>query len=212
MQIKKFLGFGYESNVYLIIDKNIALIDAGTGFETPFLIKKLRENGIKKIDYIILTHEHFDHCGGASEIKKFMGGKIAMHVDAADVLEKGLSIYASFFNAIQRKASVEIKLVDGDEIKIGETNLKIIHTPGHSPGSICIYEAESKSIFSGDTVFANGGIGRTDFYNGNHEDLINSIKKLASIKINAIYPGHGDYITKNAEAHIKMALSNANLL
>ena len=212
MQIKKFLGFGYESNVYLIIDDNIALIDAGTGFETPFLIEKLRENGMKKIDYIILTHEHFDHCGGVPAIKKFMGGKIAMHVDGADVLEKGLNIYASFFNAIQRKANVDLKLVDGDEIKIGKTNLKIIHTPGHSPGSICIYEPESKVLFSGDTIFANGGIGRTDFYNGNHKDLINSIKKLAQVKINAIYPGHGNCITKNAEMHIKMALNNATLL
>lgn len=107
---------------------------------------------------------------------------------------------------------MDIKLVDGDEIRIGKTNLKIIHTPGHSPGSICIYEPESKVLFSGDTIFADGGIGRTDFYNGSPKDLINSIKKLAKMKINAIYPGHGNCIRKNAEMHVKMALNNATLL
>lgn len=204
MIIKKFLGFGFESNVYLVISDKKALIDCGTGFYNDELLKRLRKE-VDKIDYIILTHEHFDHCGGAKEIKEKMHAKLCMHENGAEVLEKGLSWSAAFFNTIQPKTKVDIKLKEGDEIDLGNIKLKVIYTPGHSKGSMCLYERNSKSLFSGDTIFAHGDVGRTDFYGGNLNELIASIKKLKKYDIQNLYPGHGDYVLKNGKMHIEMA-------
>lgn len=203
MIVKKFLGFGFESNVYLIISHKKALIDCGTGFYNDELLKKLKE--IDRIDYIILTHEHFDHCGGAKEIKEKMSAKLCMHENGAEVLEKGLSWSAAFFGTTQPKVKVDIKLKEGDEIDLGNVKLKVIYTPGHSKGSMCLYEKNSKSLFSGDTIFAYGNVGRTDFYGGNIKELIASIKKIRKYDIQNLYPGHGDYILKNGKMHIEMA-------
>ena len=209
--IKRLLGYGYESNVYLIIDERNAIIDAGTGFENENLIKEIKKY-VNEIDYIILTHEHFDHCGGAPALKKFFNAKIAMHVDGAKIIEKGMNIFSSFFGVKQERDNVDIKLKDGDYIDTGRYNLKIIHTPGHSPGSICLYEENKKILFSGDTIFLYGGIGRTDFYGGSRQLLLKSIKKISKFQINALYPGHGEYTEENAYLHIKMAMKTANLL
>jgi len=209
--IKKLLGYGYESNVYLIMDERNALIDAGTGFETKNLIKEIGKY-TRSIDYIILTHEHFDHCGGAAPLKRFFGSKIAMHEDGSRILEEGSNIYSSFFNAKFERAKVDIRLKGREIIDLGRIKLKVIHTPGHSPGSICLYDEKNKILFSGDTIFLYGGVGRTDFYGGDKEKLKESIKKIARLNIESLYPGHGEYAEKNASIHIKLAFQNLSLL
>lgn len=89
---------------------------------------------------------------------------------------------------------VDQRLKDGDVIEIAGVKLEVIHTPGHTEGSICLYEPQSKALFSGDTVFADG-IGRTDLPGGNWNDIGNSLKRLISLNetrgIDKIYPGHG---------------------
>ncbi|HEC88619.1 MAG TPA: MBL fold metallo-hydrolase [Thermoplasmata archaeon] len=210
MFVKRFLGFGFESNVYLIKGDKNALIDTGTGFYSEHLIKKLSEEiGTNDLEYVILTHEHFDHCGGVKSIKETFPAKICIHKNGAEVIEKGMKWSAEFFNTVQPAVNVEMKLEDGTQIDLGEVLLKILYTPGHSKGGICIYEEESKSLFSGDTIFANGGIGRTDFYGGNRIELINSIKKISDLPVKNLYPGHGDFVEGNAEVHIKMAERNS---
>lgn len=210
MLVKRFLGFGFESNVYLIKGDRIALIDTGTGFYSDHLIKKVRDEiGASDLEYVILTHEHFDHCGGVKSLKEFFSPQICIHKNGAEVIEKGMKWSAEFFNAIQPAVDVDLKLKDGMQIDLGEMLLEIIYTPGHSRGSICIYEKESKSLFSGDTVFANGGVGRTDFYGGSKAELINSIKRLRKLNVENLYPGHGEVVEGNAEMHIEMAEKNS---
>ncbi|HEC76274.1 MAG TPA: MBL fold metallo-hydrolase [Thermoplasmatales archaeon] len=210
MFVKRFLGIGFESNVYLIKGDKNALVDTGTGFYSRHLIKKLSEEIERNnLEYVILTHEHFDHCGGVKSIKEVFSPKICIHENGAEVIEKGMKWSAEFFNAIQPAVDIDIKLKDGAQIDLGNVILKILYTPGHSKGSICIYEEESKSLFSGDTIFTNGGIGRTDFYGGNRTGLINSIKKISNIPVKNLYPGHGDFVEGNAEIHIKMAERNS---
>ena len=182
IMIKRLLGYGFESNVYLIIDEKIALIDAGTGFETKNLIKQIEEY-TNKIDIIILTHEHLDHCGGAAALKEYFNAKIAMHEYGSAAVENG--IFSEFFNARIEKTRVDIKLKGGEIIKLGEYELHVIHTPGHSMGSICLYEPNKKALFSGDTIFLNGGIGRTDFAGGNAALLKKSIEKLSELDVKA---------------------------
>ncbi len=207
MIVKKYLGFGFESNVYLIKAEKYAIIDTGTGFYVRKLIEEIeKEIKIEEIEYIILTHEHFDHCGGVKELKEISNAKVCIHEKGADVLEEGKNWSAIFFNAIQPKVKVDIKLRDGDEIDLGNIILKIIYTPGHSMGSICLYEEKSKSLFSGDTIFSYGGVGRTDFYGGDYLQLKKSIERLLKMDIKNLYPGHGEYIIGNGKEHVEMAL------
>jgi len=206
MPVHRLLGHGYESNVYLIEDEIYALVDTGTGFYTDELLKEIeRYADIESIEYIIITHEHFDHCGGARDLKDATGAEICMHEIGAKVLEEGEQWSAALFGTIQKPVKVERKLKEGDEIILGSMRLKILHTPGHSPGSICLYDEKSKSLFSGDVVFANGGIGRTDFYGGDTEQLINSIKRLEKLDVKNLYPGHGEYVLGEGKKHIEMA-------
>jgi len=206
MPLHRLLGFGFESNVYLIEDEINALIDTGTGFYSDTLMKEIeRYVDIESIEYIIITHEHFDHCGGAKRIKEESGAKICMHEKGAKVLEEREQWSATFFNSFQEKVKVEKKLKEGDKIILGNMNLEVLYTPGHSPGSICLYNEESKSLFSGDLIFAGGGIGRTDFYGGDAGQLVESIIRIGKLDVENLYPGHGEYVTGNAKKHIKMA-------
>lgn len=206
MQVNQFLGFGFESNVYLLSGTKTALIDTGTGLYMGDLLASLeREIDIGDIEYIILTHEHFDHCGGVKTLKELSNARVCMHEYGAPVVEQGLEWSAGFFNARQPRADVEMKLKEGDVLDLGDISLHIIHTPGHSPGSICIYEPESKSLFSGDTVFAHGDVGRTDFFGGDVEALIHSVEKLARMDVENLYPGHGEYVLGEGSAHIARA-------
>ena len=206
MKITRFLGFGFESNVYLIEADIVAVIDTGTGFYMKDLVEELEECvDLEDIEYIILTHEHFDHCGGVKKLKEICNAKVCIHENGVDVIEKGLNWSAAFFNAEQPRTRVDVKLKEGDEIDLGSVILKVIYTPGHSKGSICLYEEKSKSLFSGDTIFAYGGIGRTDFIGGDKLELIESIRKLKRVDVKNLYPGHGEYILKDGYMHIEMA-------
>ncbi len=206
MEVKRYLGFGFESNVYLIKSEKIAIVDTGTGFYSKNLINDLeKEIDIGEIEYIILTHEHFDHCGGAEELKELSNSKIVAHENSSYIIEEGLNISASFFNAIQPKVEIDLKVKGGEKIDLGDIELKIFHTPGHSKGSISIYEEESKSLFSGDTVFTDGNVGRTDFFGGDFEELKSSIKILCSLEVKNLYPGHGEYIINSGGKHLAMA-------
>ena len=181
-----------DSNIYLYGN---SVIDAGTGFNFTKLMSMFRamKKDMGSIEWVINTHGHFDHVGGNGF---FLNAKIAIHDTEAPILEKGdeeLS-FCQFFEGHMRPHQVERKLKDGDEIN----GLKVIHTPGHSPGSICLYDEKSKILFSGDTVFAEG-VGRTDLDGGDPEELKKSLEKLKGIKIDKLFPGHGEPVLKDVK-------------
>ena len=181
------------SNCYLIADEKNALIDSG--IDSTQVIERLDklESGL---DFLILTHCHFDHIAGASDIIDRFHPKIATHQIDADFIESGddSMILNELFGRRFRDMDIDIKLEDGNVINLGKAELKVIHTPGHTRGSICLYDSRSRSLFSGDTVFSDG-IGRIDFPGGNWNALRMSLKRLIELHRNSgiktLYPGHG---------------------
>ena len=197
-EIAFIIGFNFDSNCYLIND-NI-LVDTGAGQNKDYLFAKLRENGVEPedIELIVNTHCHFDHIGGN---QFFPDAKIAIHkLDAISVRnEDTLGTSMSAFEGSDN-SRVDIELEDGDEI----ADFKVIHTPGHTSGGICLWDG--KNLISGDTIFAGGGVGRMDI-GGNYDDMKNSVEKLTRLDIKNIYPGHGPIVENNGKEHIKMSYS-----
>jgi len=166
--------------------KEIIIIDPGG--DEDFIIETIETLKLKPI-MIVNTHAHPDHTAGNRALKQIFNLPIAMHeADGGSFLSQVSLFLGSMFGA-PPSPSPDILLKDEDEIKIGKINLKIIHTPGHTPGSICLYYPGH--IFTGDTLFV-GAVGRTDLPGGSWETLINSIKtKLFTLPEDTIvWPGH----------------------
>lgn len=208
MKIYKFISSGYDSNVYLIYDKEAILIDTGTGQGIQFkrLVEKIEKLcSLKEITKIILTHCHFDHCGGAEKLQNLTKAEILTHELDLDVLKRGDNVItgARFFGGSQEP--LDVKKI-GEKIEVGNLKLSVIHTPGHTKGSISLYDDKNKTLFSGDAIFADGATGRWDLPTGSYEDLLSSVKKLSSLEVDNLYPGHGRFVEGNGKEHIKLAL------
>ncbi len=167
--------------------KKAAVIDPG-GDEGKIL-RRIDELGLE-LEQILLTHSHPDHVCGNRRIKEATGAKIVAHRDEAEFMAR--PEIQQYFSMLGLEASppVDIVVADGDFIDIGEEELEVIFTPGHTPGGICLYSAPH--LFTGDTLFA-GGVGRTDFPGGSHVELLDSINnRLFSLPQETIvWPGHG---------------------
>jgi glyoxylase-like metal-dependent hydrolase (beta-lactamase superfamily II) len=174
MKVISIISSELGTNSYLILAKKPALIDAGT-YPDKILDEVKKHVKVEDLEYIILTHYHFDHVTAASKLKKETSAKILIH----ELDEK-------YLNFKPDKTLKDNEIIDLDDVK-----LKVVHTPGHSPGSICLYEPESKSLFSGDTIFLHGGVGRTDLQGGNTEQLMKSLERISRLDVKTLYPGHG---------------------
>ncbi|MDR3630611.1 MAG: MBL fold metallo-hydrolase [Desulfocapsaceae bacterium] len=164
-----------------------AIVDPGGGEKT--VLETARGMGLT-IDYIIATHGHPDHVCGNRIIQEATGAKIVMHEDdAAFFFKKEIQNYFSMLG-LEQSPPVDITVKDGDSLTLGEEQLRIIHTPGHTPGGICLYNPPD--LITGDTLFV-GGIGRTDFPGGSHQQLIDSIlgRLMVLPEETVIWPGHG---------------------
>jgi hydroxyacylglutathione hydrolase len=172
--------------------KEVAVIDPGGN--SRGILKALEDNGLKAI-YIINTHGHIDHIGANRTIKDATGAKVLIHRNDAKMLVNAVSNFSFMMGQQVTSPPAEQYIDEGDIIKIGNTvELKVIHTPGHSQGGICLQTGNV--IFSGDTLFY-GSIGRTDFPGGSYQDLISNIKtKLLCYDDDVVvYPGHGPATT-----------------
>ncbi len=195
-----------DSNIYLAGD---TVIDCGTGFN----FTRLRDifNALKKnmndVKQIINTHCHFDHVGGNGY---FLNAKVAIHEADAKVLEKGdgeLS-NANFFDGKLHPRKPDRILKEGDKLDPDKLDLEVIHTPGHSPGSICLYDKKRKILFTGDTVFSDG-VGRTDIAGGDSKELESSLQRLLKFDVEKILPGHGEPVLKNANKTMEAIVKGA---
>ncbi|CAG0995695.1 MAG: MBL fold metallo-hydrolase [Candidatus Methanoperedens sp.] len=203
MQVIKINNSPYDANAYLV--NGTILIDVG--MDSSEIIPELEKHiALDDLEMIILTHCHYDHSGGAGGVASATGAKIAVHKNDAPLLGNPDASASRLFG---KKAPIivpDILLAGGE--RFGE--LEIIHTPGHTPGGICIYDPISKTLFSGDTVFQDGSFGRTDLYGGNSSQLTGSIRKLTLLDVNIMYPGHGEIVMNNANEQIKLSLLMAS--
>lgn len=196
MEIKTFSSVEFPENCYaVILNDGIILVDPGEF--TPELENFVKLN-IDKIKYILLTHMHFDHIGGIADVKALCpDAKIVIHSLEAEGLSDPVKSLAVYFGFEHKNTVADILCDDLDVLILGDTKINVLHTPGHSEGSVC-YMIEN-SIFCGDTLF-EGSCGRTDFPSGNPLILSKSLKKLKDLEGDFnLYPGHGNITTLNNE-------------
>jgi len=196
MLVKMFTVGMLAGNCFLVGDVDTGeagVIDPGfdSGSETKAVIKEIESNGLK-VKYIINTHGHPDHTSGNPIMKNYAKAPILIHEYDAFML---------------RNPPADRKLREGDVIEIGSVKLRVVHTPGHSKGSIILLSPDI--VFSGDTLFA-GSIGRYDLPGGSLEELVNSLKKslLTLPDYVKVYPGHGPVTTIGAERRYNPFLRN----
>ena len=191
-ELKINTWIGDPTNCYIILDeksKEIMVIDpAGKADEIIEMINIL--NG--KVKYIYLTHCHSDHIGAVNEIKEKCGGKILIHRYDSEGLNDANINLSNIIDLPKIELEADSRLDDSDLLHLGDLEFRVIHTPGHTRGSTCLYCEQEKCLFSGDTLF-RGTWGRTDLPTSNTEDIINSItKKLMFLPDDTmVYPGHG---------------------
>lgn len=192
-------GLGENSNCYLIEGRITILIDTGT--ETNY--QRIEPHIKKLLDLIINTHCHYDHIGSNYLLKRKYNSKLAAQEHDAPHISSGDPEYtcSSLFEKPLKKIKVDMILKD--KYKIENTELEIIHTPGHTEGCICLYDRKNKIMFSGDTIFAGGGIGRTDLPGGSYKALLSSLAKISKFDIDILLPGHGEPILENASTYIR---------
>lgn len=200
VKIESFMGGGFSSNVFLVKAGKNFLVDTGT---SPSIVGKIDCD----VDRIILTHRHYDHTGAALEVQRELDAPLYAHPLEAKALREGddRSIISLSFG----RKMPELDVKDMEDEYCG---FRVLHTPGHTDGSICLYHPEEKILISGDTVFPGGGVGRTDLPTGNFGDLVASVKKLSDLDVESIYPGHMIVVDKNGRDHVLMSLRNLSYL
>lgn len=162
------------------------------GGDTEIITDFCTKNNLK-IKYLIHTHAHFDHIHGSRAVKEATGAKICLHKED-EWLYENLAMQCSMFGfKYDDPLPVDHYLSDEEELSVGNAKAKVLHTPGHTPGSLCFSLKDKESVlFSGDTLF-NHSVGRTDLWGGSHEKLIKSIKErlLTLDDSTRVVCGHG---------------------
>ncbi|MBU5439645.1 MBL fold metallo-hydrolase [Tissierella sp. MSJ-40] len=190
MKILRIPAGIYAANCYIIYpeDKKEGIV-LDPGGDVEDIIAAIDRNDLN-IKYIILTHGHADHIGGVKGLKDKLGVPVMIHEKDRELLIDGDKNLSSVMAMGTVEIEPDVLLKDGDKIEFGGLAAEVIHTPGHTPGGICLKIGDN--LFTGDTLFA-GSIGRTDFLGGSYEEIIKSIKeKLVIYPDNTqVYPGHG---------------------
>jgi len=196
MKIVKVASVGYESNCWLIVDDSgeYAIVDPSSSLDS--INAKISELALdkNKFKYSLLTHGHFDHIYSVDYVREQYGCKVCVHENDADCLvDSYKNANKLFFNEDLIFNPADITLGDGDVLKLGELEIKVIHTPGHTTGCVC-YIVEN-AMFCGDTIF-DRSVGRTDLPGGNTKVLCESLKKIKAMNGDIkLYPGHGSVTT-----------------
>lgn len=197
-------------------DDKTAIIDTGVGDKASISAAKKLIGEVGGLDLIINTHEHFDHFAGNVKIKGFSNAKVAAHEYAASVIENPMSLNPKkrknpYLEALSKldPTKVDFELKGGETIDLGSIKLRVVHTPGHAPGHVCLYAEEEKILFSGDHVIGIGTpyVGKEGSKNGGMSDYINSLKNLLDLDLKLLLPAHGP-ISKKPHKKIKETIDH----
>lgn len=186
MKIRTLTLGDYQTNCYLVSDEDGVTAVIDPGYEPQTILSVLQEEHLH-IGAILLTHGHFDHVGGVKTLAKEAACPVWMH-RAEQTMPPQITAGELYFTD---------SYDDGDTVQVGKLMFSVLHTPGHTPGSVCLRCEEV--LFSGDTLFA-GSCGRTDLPGGSMAQMRESLAKLRKIPENlTVCPGHGDATTLNRE-------------
>jgi len=190
---------GLLTNCYLVADeKTLEGVVIDPGGSQDAILKRITDLKLK-VTLVLNTHGHFDHIFADRAIMEATGAPLGAHPDSIELFRANGG--AALFG-LRMDTSVEPSrlLIDGDEIHFGNETLKVLHTPGHSPGCISFWSEAHRVVFDGDVLF-NAGIGRTDLPGGNYRTLMNSIRhRILSLPDDTVvYPGHGPRTTVGQE-------------
>lgn len=180
-----------QTNCYIINkEESSSCVVIDPGEEAEKIASYVSKKGLKN-EGVLLTHGHFDHITGVSDLISRIGGKVYAYEGEKDLMadpRQNGSVMMGYELALEP----ECLLRDGEVLHIADMDLKVIHTPGHTKGSCCFYQEEEKILFSGDTIFMES-VGRTDFPTGSARELIDSVRnKVLTLPADVkIYPGHG---------------------
>ena len=200
-------------NVFLVRDGDEgALIDSGFGDEASVKtrVEFLKEHPKLRLRYIVLTHHHFDHSSGANQLRTATGAEVMLHPDEQKFLDdwqseapqdieipeeaKELREKVAKFREQAAEAEPVRHINDGDELTVGSLTLRIVHTPGHTLGSVCIYCPEEKALFTGDTALGLGTVAISPPPHGDMGLYLQSLDKLKGLDSAVMLPGHGQAV------------------
>ncbi|MFT0897967.1 MBL fold metallo-hydrolase [Candidatus Methanoprimaticola sp. MG2] len=182
----------YDSNIYLVSGDHPIIVDTGSGEDSDNVIRSIRRMTDRCPSSIVLTHCHYDHCGGLKDMVDAFGCPAyagALDVAAISSADPMLTV-SSLFGATMHPVDVN-PLKEGDTIGTGDHTFRVMETPGHTPGGICLYEGSTGYLISGDTLFLTG-YGRTDFSGGSMGAMVDSLSRFSNIDIRGLFPGHGN--------------------
>jgi len=179
-----------DSNTCVLKGAPGVIIDPGSRAYLPALVQDMREDGIEPEDIGIIanTHLHGDHCEANEAFQELSGARIIFHLVQKQYYDVTVVETAGFFGL----SAVNVRedgCLDDNRLSVGGMEFELIHSPGHSPDSICFYCEKDKVLLCGDVIF-QGNIGRVDLPGGSAEELIRTIEKLSQLDIEYVLPGH----------------------
>lgn len=206
-----------DSNVYIVRgDDGLLVVDTGLGLSVEQVFAEMRRAGLDpgEVRLVVNTHCHLDHVGGNDAfLRASPRARVAVHEADAEFLVRGVAEAVEPLGvgrSLVKPTRVDVRLRDGSRVGVGDFEFTVIHTPGHTPGSICLYDEERRVLISGDTVFLEG-IGRYDFPYSSYEDLVRSLERLAGLDVEALLPGHGPFSRRDGSRYIRSILSGGYL-
>ena len=212
------------ANAFLIVEDELTLIDTGLRGSQSRIERLLKEldRSPKELTQIILTHCHIDHVGSLAAVKELTGAKVAVHQADADYLNKTLPypkpeakplslLFSAFMLPLFNCPAItaDTLLDDGSELNaLG--GLKVIHTPGHTPGHICLYSPQRRILFAGDILRSRSGKLRlgADTYSKDSDQARRSLGRLRGLQVDTICLSHGDAVTTDASAKLEALLED----
>ena len=204
MEIENLYPGSWGSNCYLLtVGSHAALVDPSA--KASALIDAMEQKGAV-LDFILLTHGHFDHIVSMDDIRQYTDAPVMIHEGDAEMPgDSTKNAFYTFFRRERTYRDADTELIDGQVLMLGNEPIRVIHTPGHSPGSVC-YLCNNQFLLTGDTLF-DEGVGRCDLWKGDADRLKKSLTLLRSYPQDLrIYPGHG------APARLGIALDMAAYL
>ncbi len=197
MKVNTFELGPLQTNTYVLWDetsRESLVIDPAD--EPDTILDFITQKGLS-LRYIFLTHAHFDHVGALPELKEQTGAPVILHRDELYIYEAARDMAAFWGYEIGPLPEPDRLIQDEEKIELGGNHFQVLHTPGHSPGSVCLYG--DGMVFTGDTIFA-GSVGRTDFEGGDINKLRDSFQRLMQLPPETqVFPGHGPSTTIGRE-------------